>query len=193
MLDYGLFTLWRKIQFYRAIILLCLCLSALTITAGIITGYLLYDGAFQLSYKIAAITDFTQMTSTQWAGIAESAQREQKLVGGLIAIAFATFLFGFVVPALVIQKLIGTLKNLESQLRQTLQDLARDFSATLDQYGDSAFANAQYWAEVAMIALEFAGRDSRNPSLMLMADLSGLTRAEMSKVRLAQARDKKPA
>lgn len=193
MLEYGLFTLWRKIQFYRVLIISCLCLSALTVTSGFVAAYFLYDGAFQLSYQIAAVGEFSDVTAANWEVISQQARREGQLVNGLIFIAVATLLFGIVIPGLVFHKLISTLKELERQLRETLRDMAKSFSSTLDQYGETPFVNAQYWAEIAMIALEFVGRDSRNPSLMLMADLSGLTRAEMGKIRRANPSDKKTA
>lgn len=192
-LNGGLFTIWRKIRFYRSMILLCLCAAALTISAGVVAGYLLYDGAFQLSGQIQSIGNFADLTEAEWQTITSAAKRERDLTFGLIGIGLATFLFGFLVPALVLNKLLTSLRELEQQLRETLGDLVKDFTATIEQYGDSAFVNAQYWAEVAMIALEFVGRDSRNPSLTLMADLSGLTRAEMAKIRRTQLHGKKPA
>lgn len=161
--------------------------TLLCIISGIVATYFLYQGAFDLSAQILALKNFDQVTPEIWAQLQALAHRESQLTRGLILVAISTFLLGIVIPALLLRKLINTLRSLENQLRESIRTAIHDMTHTLERYGDEPFINARYWAEVAMIALQFFARGSRNPSLMLAVDLLELTRQEMA---LAKANPK---
>lgn len=182
-IELGIFSIWRKIRFYRRLILFTCLISAVSILSGIVTAGLLYQGAFDLSTTMLQQPQFESLTADQWQTLQTMAQRESSLTQGLIAISILSFLFGFVIPVFVLGKLIGALRHLEANLRETLKELVKDMTETLEKYGDEPFANARYWTEVSMILLQFMARESRHPSLILASDLVQLTREEMKLVK----------
>lgn len=186
-IEYGIFRIWRRIQLYRLLITICIFITILSVFCGLAAAYFLFQGAFDLSARIQEIQSFNQLTPELWNELQSLAAREQTLTYGLIGASLLTIAVGFIFPALMLRKLIKSLRNLEMQLRESIRSAVHDFTHSLEQYGDEPFQNANYWVEAVMIAIQFFARSSHNPSLLLVSDLLELTREEMAYAKAKNA------
>lgn len=107
----------------------------------------------------------------------------------LIWIGALTFLFGIAFPLLVLSLMGKLINQARLELQEAAKNVAREWTQAINQHGDKAFLNVEFWAEALLITGTQLGRYSSHPLAQLGGELSYLVRMEIHKSQVSRSSD----